>query len=235
MKILGITFASNNKNIMHVNFEPKVSQIEKQISHCRMRNLTTLGCITIVKSILMSKLVHLFTTLPNLSPEELKRLERLLFNFIWAGKRDPIKRAKLIQDYSLGGLRMVDVSAFEKSMKLTLLKRLATSKARWSEIIATEIPGIQDTLFYGSRYLERITEKINNIFWKDVLGAFACFSRSYNPDIPGMLSESLWFSDNTKFHRSIISSWYLKGIRFIGDLFNENTGILHTKETLEHA
>ena len=39
----------------------------------------------------------------------LKQLERLLFSFVWGGKRDPIKRARLVQDFSSGGLRMVNL------------------------------------------------------------------------------------------------------------------------------
>ena len=48
-----------------------------------------------------------------------------------------------------------------------------------------------------------------------------------------ILYESIWFSDHTKFKHSMVQDWYNKGLRFIYDLFNESTGKLHTKETLE--
>ena len=235
MKILGITFSENNRQITQINFEPKIIQIENEIAQWRRRALTTLGRVTVVKSLLMSKLVHLFSALPTPPPIELKRIQRLFFSFIWGGKRDPVKRTKLIQDYSHGGLRMVDVEAFAKSMKLTWLKRLLVTKSLWSQITATEMSITPELLCRGSKYLGKITSKITNPFWKDVLQAFASFVRIHSIDMPHLLSESLWFSDYTKFHCSIIRHWYSKGIRFIGDLFNENTGRLHTKESLEEA
>ena len=57
---------------------------------------------------------------------------------------------------------------------------------------------------------------------------------TFSPTMPHILSEGLWFSDYTKFKRSIINDWNTKGLRFIADMFNENTERLHTKESLEN-
>ena len=199
----------------------------------RRRNLTPIGKITVIKSLLLSKLVHLFTALPSPSQAELKEVECLFFSFLWGGKRDPIKRAKIIQDYLFGGLRMVDVQAFVKSMKLTWLKRLMISNAEWVQLVDAELPNIQDVLNYGSIRLQKMSTRIHNQFWKDVINAFAWFSREYKPDALQILNESLWFSDHTKFKCSIIHEWNLKGLRHINDLVSETTGRVHTKESLE--
>ena len=235
LRILGITFNNDNKNITEVNFEPKLAQIQKEISHWRRRNITTLGRITVVKSLLLSKLVHLFMYLPDPSQKDLKRLESIFFIFVWGSKRDPVKRAKLIQSFTAGGLRMVDVRSFCTSMKLTWLKRLMTSNATWTHIVEGELPAIETVLQFGSKHLENLTKKVQNKFWSDVLKGFASFSRVYTPEETKVLYESVWFSDHTRYDGSIIRSWYNKGIRFINDLFNENTGSLHTKESLENA
>ena len=112
MKILGIAFTNNNKNITKINLEPKTSQLEKEVAQWRRRNISPIGRITVMKSLLISKLVHIFTSLPNPSKEELKHLENILHKCIWASKRDPIKRSKIIQNYSHGGLRMLDLLSF---------------------------------------------------------------------------------------------------------------------------
>ena len=143
MKILGITFTNDNYNITHVNFDPKLLQIEKKITQWRKRNLTLLGRITVIKSLLISKFVHLFTALPNPSSTEIKHLEHILFQFLWAGKRDPIKRAKVVQNYPRGGLRMLDLLAFVKSMKISWLKRLSKTNSSREQVAANEISNIQ--------------------------------------------------------------------------------------------
>ena len=235
MKILGITFTNNNENITKVNFEPKVLQLEKEIAQWRRRHLTPIGRITVIKSLLVSKFVHLFTALPNPTQAELKQLERLFFQFLWAGKRDPVKRAKIVQDYAHGGLRMLDLLSFVKSMKISWLKRLATTNAVWGEVVSNELSRVQDILTYGSKKLLKISAEINNPFWKNVINALADFSSIYKPELPQILSESIWFSDHTKYKCSIVSSWNKKGVRFLGDLINEDSGKLHTKESLENA
>ena len=235
MTVLGIAFTNDNHNITQVNMEPKLLKIENEIAQWRRRHLTTMGRITVVKSLLISKLVHLFTALPNPSQLQMKRIESMLFSFIWGRKRDPIKRAKVIQDYAIGGLRMVDVRAFINSMKLTWLKRLLTSNAAWTYIAADKMPLVQNLLSYGSKKLQRVKLSTNNPFWRDVIDAFSHFSQNFNMNVQQILSESLWFSDHTKFECSIIREWDRKGLRFIADLIDENTGQLHTKETLQDS
>ena len=128
---------------------------------------------------------------------------------------------------------MVNIEAFVNSMKVTWLKRLVETEAEWAKVIATELPFIHDIFWYGSTKLQKICKEIKNQFWKDVVQAFASFSRAYNPGIPQILSESLWFSDHTRFSTSIIRQWYQKGFRFLADVINEDTGEIHTKQTLE--
>ena len=235
MKILGIIFTNDNNNITKCNLKPKIEQIQKAMAQWRRRNLTPLGRITVIKSLLISKLVHLLTALPDPSEEELKNLERLLFEFVWAGKRDPVKRAKVIQGYSHGGLNMLDVRAFTKSMKLSWLKRLFAANTTWQKVINYELPDIQDILTYGSKQILKVSARTKNQFWKNVLEAFASFSSAFKPGMPQILSEAVWYSDYTKFKCSVVNSWNKKGIRFIADLVNEDSGQLHTKSSLENS
>ena len=151
LKILGIKFANINKEIVKRNFGPKLAQIQKEMAWWRRRNLTPIGRITVIKSLLISIFVHLFTALPSPSQKELKQLESLFLEFLWAGKRDPVKRAKVIQNYSNGGLCMLDLQAFVKSMKISWLRRSFTTKMAWEEVVRSQLPEIQNILVYGSQ------------------------------------------------------------------------------------
>ena len=233
IKILGITFSNNNKEITETNLEPKIVQINKEIAQWRRRNLTQLGKITVIKSLLLSKLVHLLTVLPNPSQSVLKQLERIFFSFLWHGGRDPIKRAKTIQSYAAGGLQMIDVKAFVQSLKLTWLKRLRESKAPWVILAENELPCVENIPQFGSKKLLRVRSKINNPFWQDVLEAYSRFSIDFKPDDIGILNESLWFSDHSKFSCTVVKNWNEKGLRFIADLIDEQTGRIMTREAVQ--
>ena len=150
-------------------------------------------------------------------------------------KKAKKKRAKVIQNYSNGGLGMIDLQAFIKSMKISWLRRLLTANTTWQKMIISELPDIQDVLSYGSKKLLKVSARINNPFWKNVLQAYAAFSSAFKPDVPQILSETVWYSDYTKFKCSAVKSWNEKGIRFLADLVDENSGRLHTKSSLEET
>ena len=58
-----------------------------------------------------------------------------LFEFLWEGKRDKIKRVGLYQDYSEGGLRMTDLESMVKALKLTWIPRLLkTGHQNWKTV-----------------------------------------------------------------------------------------------------
>jgi len=47
----------------------------------------------------------------------MREINDFLFKFLWDGKRDKIKRSKLIADYGDDGQKMLDITAFNESLK----------------------------------------------------------------------------------------------------------------------
>ena len=62
-----------------------------------------------VKTLLLSKVTHLFISLPNPSSELSTDLDRLFAQFIWRGKVDRIARKILCQDHKNAGCRMIHI------------------------------------------------------------------------------------------------------------------------------
>ena len=89
----------------------------------KRRNLTPIGCVTVVKSLVIPKINHLFMSLP--TPKEvITTLNKDIFEFFWNAKCDKIKRAVVIQEYRKGGLKMLDINKFIMSLKCSWIKRL---------------------------------------------------------------------------------------------------------------
>ena len=125
---------------------------------------------------------------------------------------------------------MIDMDAFIRSLKLSWLKRLTESRAEWTKLVQHELPSIQSILQFGSRKLLKIRSEISNPFWQDVLEAYSRFSIDYNPGFPLILTESLWFSDYSKFKCTIVKEWNKRGLRFLADLIDESTEQVFTIE-----
>ena len=76
MKVLGVVFPKDLKNVTEINIRPRLMQIEKEIVQWRRRYLTPFGKITVIKSLLISKLVHLLLALPNPTAKTRKEIEK---------------------------------------------------------------------------------------------------------------------------------------------------------------
>ena len=155
--------------MLALNFSDKLSNIKTKISYWNRRTLTHLGKITVIKSLLLLRLNHLFMSLPN--PDEkkktLKEINYLLYNFIWEGT-SRIKQTVLCQDYFNGGLRMININAFIAALKTTWLRKLNTNNNRWMVILQSSVD-IQNILNLDTLYIsEKVLPKIKNKLWKDV-------------------------------------------------------------------
>ena len=93
--VLGITLSTNLQEIPELNYDDRM---RKSILHWKRRNLTVLGKITVVKTILLSKFTYLLLSIPS-SAIFIKNLESIIFEFIWNGKIDRISRNQLVKDY----------------------------------------------------------------------------------------------------------------------------------------
>ena len=153
LKILGLTFNRNNNDITRINIMNKLSLIENEVSQWNRRHLTLLGKITVIKALLLSKLVHIFLALPNPSQNIISRIERIFYTFLWNNKRDRIKRAKLVQRQSLDGLSMVYLLGFIKSMKVTWIERLYKSEHSWVTVARQCFP--EDLRLYGAKKIKK--------------------------------------------------------------------------------
>ena len=116
-----------------INYSKQLKKIEASIHQWKRRALTPIGKITLIKSLLLPKLVHLFQTLPNPSESFIKNIDTIFYNFIWNGPVDRIKREILIKQYCEGGLKMLNVQIFANAIKLTWLRRF-TSNKKWMNV-----------------------------------------------------------------------------------------------------
>ena len=125
-KTLGVNFSINVKALYELNFIPKLTNIQQILNCWRSRNLSLIGKIKIkIKSLLLPQLLYLFSVLCIPIPKSFfRKLNTMLFKFIWSGGNDRVKRKYLLNDYSDGGLRMIDVEAFSQAQKMLWVKHL---------------------------------------------------------------------------------------------------------------
>ena len=76
----------------------------------------------------------------------------MVFRYLWDGKPEKINRKRVCQDYLHGGMRMVDVFNFEKSLKLSWLKQLNIDNKKTLASAPSRINQLNSkVIYFGAR------------------------------------------------------------------------------------
>ena len=233
-KSLGITFCLNLGLIFDLNYKEKLKRIEQTLKCWRMRNLSLIGKICVIKSLVLPQLLYLFSVLCIKIPTSFfKELNKAFYTFIWNGGKDRVQRKLMCNDYHYCGLRMIDAQIFALAQKMTWVKCLVDKKysSMWKTIELTFLENFHtdSDILWKSYAPERILKSLNNTQLAESLRTWYSFREEASlvyfdhkfSDIGGC--QLLWFN---KLLRSkskqffYYDTWYAKNICTISDLLN---------------
>ena len=100
--VLGINFDVDISKITKINYEKYLIKMKGLFKQWNKRNLTPIGKITVVKSLILPVLNHLFIALPNPSIEIIKDIEDMLYTFIWKSSVNRVKKDIMQKEYQEG-------------------------------------------------------------------------------------------------------------------------------------
>jgi hypothetical protein len=122
--LLGIKYDLDEDEFLKFNYEEKTKEFEKMLNLWNTRQLTFYGKICIIKSLALSKLVHLFSSIPNPPENIIQQLQNLCFKFVWSNKTEKIKRSTMYNLYENGGVKVPNIQQFCNAQKISWVKRL---------------------------------------------------------------------------------------------------------------
>ena len=94
------------------------------IIHWKHRNLTPLGRLTVLKTLLLPTLNHIFASLPNPTDLYIKDLENTFYSFVMGSNAFRLKKGVCIKDLKDGGFKMISIKEFIMSLKLVWMKNV---------------------------------------------------------------------------------------------------------------
>ena len=235
-RLLGVDFDVDLTNICKINYDKKISKIKSIITQWNKRNLTPIGRICIIKSLIISQLNHLFISLPNPSENIINELHKILFNFLWNNGTARIKKDIITKSYDEGGLNMVNLMAYIQALKLTWLRRILNSDGMWQNLLIHMIK-INHLLQFGIEYVEKVLKDIKNNFWKDVLVSWRNMVRKKDNSyadikLEDLLKSPLWYNSQIRINNVHVyyKTWHEKGILYINDLTKDDGTLLTYEE-----
>ena len=143
---LGIEYNVDDfNNIADLNINNKIKEIRKLTYIWNARNLTPYDKITIIKSLLISKITHILLSLPSLNQKTFEELENIFKKVVWNQKNPKFRKEIMENLKDLGGLKM--------TLKVSWLKRIIIQTQGWAEF-----PNhfkINNIILYGNLYQKK--------------------------------------------------------------------------------
>ena len=225
---LFLNFSVDLGSIVNLNYTPVIQSLEGLFHVWSKRHLTPLGKIAVIKTLALSKLNHLFLSIPSPGKDIFKKIETLFYKFIWNGKPDKVKRTILTKQCCDGGLNMIELNNFDCALKITWIRRIYSScHTPWLKVAEHYLGSIKKLLMLGSSYASYLSKQTNNNFWAQTLNYWSRLIASIPiNNTNDALSDSLWNNPKVSKLQFFLQNWFNKGIVSIGDLIYESGDFL---------
>ena len=217
IKYLGIYIGRDVNECNKKNWEDKLIIFQKLLDSWRLKSLTLYTKVNFLKTMALSKLVFI-VQMQTTPTEILKRIEKLIFNFLW-GKIDKIRRRSLICSMENGGLNMIDLNSFFLALKATWLHRLSCNRT-WTYLAKFYLNKIAPSNILLKMNFEQFTEmpsiKMLPSFYQEVLLAYCKYNipiliKSKN----SLYNEIIWGNRQFKHNKICLYSHNMIEANFI--------------------
>ena len=223
LNVLGIQICENDAETINSNYVKTLNSMKATLEAWSRRNLSLEGKVVIINTMISSLFVYKMMTLPRIPDALIKKINRILEDFLWGkGKRPKISTTILQRKKEDGGLKLFDVSSKEKALKATWIPIVFSDK----EIANLAHTRIQKSLGYDiwscnlhPNDVKKVIREEENSFWPDVLEAWANYR--FNKSLAG--NQLLWWNSHIKANDRpiLITSALDKGLKYVDQLYTE--------------
>ena len=197
VKVLGIFIAGNDEGLLKENFEPLINKTAQILNQWRQRDLTLMGKITIINTLIASLFIHKFTVLPQMPTCYLKRIYNLFSNFIWNHAKPKIALRTLQLNKAEGGLGLANLEIRDQAIKTTWIQMLASDPKSADLAFCNFSPYLWENIFkcnLSPQHTKFVIDKSENPFWFDVLTAWNEYREK--KDVNCAFNQTVWYNSN---------------------------------------
>ena len=195
VKALGVHFSYNNEESLQKNFYDKLRGIKSQMRLWSWRGLSLFGKVTIIKSLLLPKVLYVSSIFP--SPLGfIKAFQTIIYNFLWKGP-DKIARTAVINDFEFGGLKVTDLTTSIMSLRISWIGRfLSDNFYPWKAYLLYLLKPFGGKLFLHCDFNIDDYNNIFPIFYKEMLQWWSNFRSRF--DLLSLRETIIWNNQNIR-------------------------------------
>ena len=231
-KALGVWYSNDEAETTHLNVTHRIEKMYVTLNMWRMRKLSLRGKITILKTIILPQIQFLFALI-YIPPLILKKIDDMMFSFLWDNKPPKIKRGTIIAPINKGGLKMIDTYAVHSSSKIAWIKRFYnTNNSRWKGTFEYMIATPKNILTrnFDPCYITRCKTK----YHKQILECWKTLIQEYPYTVDHILDQRLCHNYHIQIGNKVLSNHYVKNMETkdpkIKEIVNNNGSLKKLSE-----
>ena len=228
VNVLGIWICNDFEARVDRNYELILQKMKDIFKAWENRNLSLIGKILVVNTLVASLFVYKLTVLENLPETLIKDIESQIQNFIWNGARAKIPIKLLQQGKQKGGLKLVDIRTRKKSLNISWIKTIINDPGVASIVYEVLDQDLKQWIFDCNLSKEDVKElKIKNKFWEEVLEDWS----EFNYDPVSSKDQCIWWNSRIRINNKPFK-WrriFQKGLFKISQLYENGTVISANK------
>ena len=220
----------------------KINKIKSCIQIWKTRDLSYIGKVLVIKSLLVSQIGYLsdIISVPN---NVIKEIESLLWNFLWNNKQPLVNRKTMYLDCNEGGVKMLNLRDFIESKRVHFMyKIISTDYEHWNII--------------GKNWLKRLDSEFNinyfickcssikglnlngiPIFYKESISSWVRYKGLLCHKDRDSILNSYLFGNTFFTYRSypvFISSFCKSNVKKVSDIWDPRTGTFRAEEAIRN-
>jgi exonuclease III len=232
IRYLGIYFHRDENIMEYRNYRHRIENIRNILKMWMQRDLSLKGKVTVLKALAVSQVLYPLTML-SIPKWVIKELNTIFYKFLWNNGVERLSRKTVQKDIVDGGLRMIDLETFAKTIKIKWINRANENiGAKWTNIPNMYFTKIGLTDFCKCTYRNEYIPKDLPIFYRECLSYMSALKIKQPMTKNDVYNQVIWFNEyilraNEPFW---LPNWYKNGIVFVKDLLNAKNELLLSEE-----
>ena len=218
--VLGVTIS--HEDIVRKNYSGLVDKAKSTLNSWYNRGLSLIGKVQVVNTLVASLFVYKMMVLERIPQVVIKKVDNLIRDFLWNGKKAKIAYKILQNPKNQGGLNLCNLEKKDIALKATWPTILASEKD-YSGLVYTNMRMriLQEDIWRCSLLPEHV-EKMRAMcpFWRDVLYCWSTYNFLHGRRVENQL---IWYNSNILIGDKPFfwADIYRRGLKYVYQLFEE--------------
>ena len=220
INVLGIDISHDHSFVLS-NYNKLIAKAAAIFKSWRHRDLSLIGKICVVNTLIASLFVYCMQVLPTMSQKQFASLDSMISQFIWNDKKAKIPSKTLKLNKKDGGMNLVDLKSRDEAIKISWINILENDEKAANLAYATFAPILQQDIWrcnLNKKDIDNLFDYARTPFWVDVLKAWSSYNYKNN-----WKEHFLWLNSDIRIQNTPVLwlNCYGKGLKYVSQLYRD--------------